>query len=146
MPLTLDAYCEAHHLLVSFSGRPFGFVDEALAALGRTRRVLVTVNQFFVAGQVVKNSDLLTVLPEHFVATTGFGDVLAVRPLPMALPPVHIDMLWAAHAAARPGHGWLRESLRLAALEGSAANEPLRAAREATGDLFDASASPTSER
>src|SRR5690606_38701445 len=25
-PLTLDAFCAAHHLLVSFSGRPFGFV------------------------------------------------------------------------------------------------------------------------
>ena len=35
MPLTLDAYCEAHHLLVSFSGRPFGFIDDMLAAISR---------------------------------------------------------------------------------------------------------------
>src|SRR3569623_1714475 len=34
-PLTLKRYCAAHHLLVSFSGRPFGFVDEALE--GRVR-------------------------------------------------------------------------------------------------------------
>jgi hypothetical protein len=32
--LTLKRFCSARHLLVSFSGRPFGFVDEALAALG----------------------------------------------------------------------------------------------------------------
>ncbi|MCM2253870.1 MAG: LysR family transcriptional regulator, partial [Ramlibacter sp.] len=31
-PLTLKRYCAAHHLLVSFSGRAFGLVDEALAA------------------------------------------------------------------------------------------------------------------
>jgi DNA-binding transcriptional LysR family regulator len=31
--LTLANYCAARHLLVSFSGRPFGFVDEALAAV-----------------------------------------------------------------------------------------------------------------
>ena len=37
-PLTLDAFCGAHHLLVSFSGRPYGFIDEALAALGRSAR------------------------------------------------------------------------------------------------------------
>src|SRR6186713_2059154 len=28
-PLTIKRYCAAHHMLVSFSGRPFGFVDEA---------------------------------------------------------------------------------------------------------------------
>ena len=34
-PLTLDRYCAARHLLVSFSGRAYGFIDEALAALDR---------------------------------------------------------------------------------------------------------------
>ena len=66
-PLTLDDFCAARHLLVSFSGRPYGFIDQALGALGRERRIVVTVNQFFTAGRVVANSDLLTVLPRHFV-------------------------------------------------------------------------------
>ncbi|MDZ4123863.1 MAG: LysR family transcriptional regulator, partial [Hydrogenophaga sp.] len=48
-PLTLDRYCAARHLLVSFSGRPHGFIDEALAALNRQRRIVLTVNQFFTA-------------------------------------------------------------------------------------------------
>ena len=39
-PLTLDAYCAARHLLVSFSGRPFGFVAQALAAVSRPRRIV----------------------------------------------------------------------------------------------------------
>ena len=67
-PLTLDSFCAARHLLVSFSGRPYGFIDQTLGALGRERRIVVTVNQFFTAGRVVANSDLLTVLPRHFVA------------------------------------------------------------------------------
>lgn len=139
LPLTLDAFCAADHLLVSFSGRPFGFIDEALAALGRTRRVVATVNQFFVAGQVVENSDLLTTLPEHFIASTGLADTLAIRRLPMATPPVHVDMLWDAHAAARHGHEWLRQALLDAAREGFAANASTRSSEETTGDLFDAS-------
>jgi DNA-binding transcriptional LysR family regulator len=106
--LTLDAYCEAHHLLVSFSGRPFGFVDEALATIKRSRRVVLTVNQFFTAGRVVANSDLLTVLPRHFLSSTGMQHELAVRPLPMELPPVHVDMLWHRRQQARPAHSWLR--------------------------------------
>ena len=75
-PLTLDAYCAARHMLVSFSGRPFGFIDEALASLGRERKVVITVNQFFTAGRVVMDSDLLTVLPRHFVPVTGLADTL----------------------------------------------------------------------
>jgi len=120
-PLTLDAYCAAHHLLVSFSGRPFGFVDQALAAIKRKRRVVITVNQFFTAGQVVANSDLLTVLPEHFVASTGMAHELAIRPLPYDVPPVHVDMLWHRRHADRPAHAWLREQIVAAARRAFAA-------------------------
>ena len=41
-PLTIERFCAAHHLRVSFTGRPFGFVDEALSSLGRQRRVVLT--------------------------------------------------------------------------------------------------------
>lgn len=106
--LTLDAFCAAHHLLVSFSGRPHGFVDQALAGLGRQRRIVLTVNQFFTAGRVVTRSDLLTVLPESFVAATGFLGELVTRELPFELGRVHIEMLWHLRREADPAHRWLR--------------------------------------
>ena len=115
-PLSLDAFCEARHLLVSFSGRAFGFIDEALAALNRRRTVVLTVNQFFTAGMVVVNSDLLTVLPGHFIASTGMASALALRPLPFPLPRVNVDALWHRRLVNRPGHSWLRESVHRAAL------------------------------
>ena len=97
--------------LVSFSGRPFGFIDEALALLGRERRVVLTVNQFFTAGKVVANSNLLTVLPRHFVNVTGIADQLVLRELPFAVPTVHVDALWH-HRVHRDGsHEWLRETI-----------------------------------
>jgi DNA-binding transcriptional LysR family regulator len=114
-PLTLDAYCDAHHLLVSFTGRPFGFVDEALASVNRSRRIVLTVNQFFTAGQVVRNSDLLTVLPEHFVSATGIERELAIRPLPLEVPRVHVDLLWHVRNQLDSGHQWLRAALAKAA-------------------------------
>ena len=107
-PLTLKRYCAAHHLLVSFSGRPFGFVDEALASLGLKRRVVLTVNQFFTAGRVVTTSDLLTVLPSHFVSVTGIADQLVLRELPFEVPPVHVDALWHRRQNQRSEHAWLR--------------------------------------
>ena len=113
--LSLDDFCAAHHLLVSFSGRPFGFVDEALASLGRQRRIVLTVNQFFTAGRVVARSDLLTVLPRHFVRVADSAGDLAIRELPFDMPLVHIDSLWHNRHNTASAHQWLREKVALAA-------------------------------
>jgi DNA-binding transcriptional LysR family regulator len=110
-PLTLDAYCAARHMLVSFSGRPFGFIDEALASLGRERKVVITVNQFFTAGRVVSGSDLLTVLPRHFVPVTGISDALVQRALPLDVPPVHVDALWRRRGPQQAAMTWLLHAL-----------------------------------
>jgi DNA-binding transcriptional LysR family regulator len=114
-PLTLKRYCDAHHLLVSFSGRAFGFIDEALASLGRKRRIVLTVNQFFTAGRVVSSSDLLTVLPRHFVKVTGMAHELVLRDLPFDVPPVHVDSLWHRRQGQRSDHAWLRLAMAAAA-------------------------------
>ncbi len=117
--LTLDAFCAAHHLLVSFSGRPHGYVDKALTALGRQRRIVLTVNQFATAGRVVATSELLTVLPERFLLATGAQD-LVVRELPLLLEPVHVEMLWHLRNDAAPEHQWLRQQVQAAAAPPSA--------------------------
>ena len=113
--LTLDQYCAARHLLVSFSGRPYGFVDEALAALGRERRIVLTVNQFFTADRVVASSDLITVLPQHFFGTSGLADSLVCRPLPLEMPRVSVDALWHQHRHHGAAQAWLRSALVRAA-------------------------------
>jgi DNA-binding transcriptional LysR family regulator len=110
-PLTLDAYCAAHHLLVSLSGRGHGLADQVLAGLSRKRRVVLTVNQYFTAGRVVANSDLLTVLPAYFIESTGYRDRLVTRPLPFALPSLHLEMLWHIRNDRSSAHQWLRARL-----------------------------------
>jgi DNA-binding transcriptional LysR family regulator len=117
-PLTLDAYCSANHLLVSFSGRAHGLTDEALAQLNRERRILLTVNQFFTAGRVVANSDLITVLPRHLIASTGMTGSLISKELPFKLPDVHVDMLWHERDARNPAHKWLREHVNIMTSDG----------------------------
>ena len=127
-PLTLEAFCQARHMLVSFSGRAYGFVDEALASLGRRRHVVLTVNQFFTAGRVVANSNLLTVLPRHFISVTGIADQLALRKLPFEMSPVHVDMVWHRRSHLRGSHQWLRDAVLRAAgraqMYGAALPEP----------------------
>ncbi len=123
-PLTLDRFCAARHLLVSFSGRPYGFIDESLERLKRDRRVVLTVNQFFTAGRVVLNSNLLTVLPKHFVEETGIATRLVQRELPFAVPAVHVDAVWHLRHEHSGGHAWLRDALSRSAHKAFGAGTP----------------------
>jgi DNA-binding transcriptional LysR family regulator len=113
--MTLDLFCSCRHLLVSFSGRPFGFIDESLAALGKKRRVVGTVNQFATAGRVVLQTNLLTVLPRHFVSVAGIESQLVLKKLPFESPIVHVDMLWHHHSFTPKAQRWLRSSVERAA-------------------------------
>lgn len=117
MPLTLEHYCAARHLLVSFSGRAYGFIDEALAALGRERHIVLTVNQYATAARVVTQSDLVTVLPRHFVPITGIQHQLQVHPLPLEVQAVHVDALWHKRGPNRPAYEWLLQALNRATLK-----------------------------
>ena len=122
--LSLEDFCQARHMLVSFSGRPYGFIDEALAALGRRRHIVLTVNQFFTAGRVVARSNLLTVLPRHFISVTGIADQLALQPLPFEVPSVHVDALWHRRSQLRASHQWLRQAVQSAAARAGGSLQP----------------------
>jgi DNA-binding transcriptional LysR family regulator len=127
--LTLDDFCAAKHLRVSFAGRPRGFVDDALQRLGRQRQVMITVNQFHSAGCVVRQSDLLTVLPRSFVPATGFADELTCRRLPFEMPGIDVALLWHRRHDRDAAQRWLRDQLRQAAVEMARSAAPANAVR-----------------
>jgi DNA-binding transcriptional LysR family regulator len=110
-PITLDAFCAAGHVLVSFSGRAHGFVDQALAARQRSRRIALTVNQFFTAAHVVQACDLLTVLPDGFLQLAGLAGRLEAHELPVAPGAVFVDALWHVRHDRSAPHRWLLDRL-----------------------------------
>ena len=122
--LTLDQFCAARHLLVSFAGRSFGFIDEALKLIHRKRKVVLTANQFFTAAFIAAQSDLLTVLPQHFTETIGNANNLVHRPLPFEVPSVHVDALWHRRVESTPAHQWLRQAIGRAATLAYATDNP----------------------
>lgn len=109
--LTLDSYCGADHVLVSFSGQAQGQEDQVLAGLGRERRIALTVSQYYTLGQVVEGSDLISIAPRHIFTATKMNEVLVSKTLPFALPCVSVDMLWHERDAANPAHEWVRNTL-----------------------------------
>ena len=109
--MTLERFCQAHHLQVSFSGRAHGLVDEALAKLKHERLTRLTVNQYFTAGRIIANSDLITILPLHLIAATGMKEELIWKELPITLPTFHADMLWHERNSRNRAHQWLRQQI-----------------------------------
>jgi len=110
-PLTLEAYCNAHHLLLSLSGSAYGIIDKILEQMNLHRNIVLTVNQFFIAAKVVASSNLLTVLPQYLISATGLADQLVCKELPFATPAVNVDMLWHEREARNLAHQWLRSNL-----------------------------------
>lgn len=109
-PLDLDQFCELEHVLVSPSGGGFiGVVDDSLAALGRSRRVTVSLNSFLLVPSVIAASDLVATVPARLAR--AWAQQLEVLAPPCEIAGFAIMMGWHARAHADPAQVWLREQL-----------------------------------
>lgn len=107
--LPLDRFCALDHALVSYAGGDFtGVTDDALAKLGRARRVSLSVASFLILPEVLRASDLVAVLPRRLVTE---ADGLALLDPPITIPGFTKVIAWHARTHRHPGHRWLRELL-----------------------------------
>lgn len=119
--LTLARYTSASHVLVAPTGRRGSFVDEALAGLGKSRRVMLGVPHFLVVPHVLRGSDLIVTLAERVaVAYTETHDLVSVAP-PVEVPGFAMSQIWHVREDADEGHAWLRSVLAEVAAEIAAA-------------------------
>ncbi|ARU56446.1 MAG: LysR family transcriptional regulator [Pseudomonadales bacterium] len=109
--LTLERYLEADHLLVSLSGDPSGFVDEALSLIGKKRRVAMTVNHFASVPQMLLGTDLICVIANTVVAKAALAGELHITAPPVSFPPTQVAVGWHPRDDQDPGIIWLRENI-----------------------------------
>jgi len=109
-PLDLDTYCSLSHVMVSPSGGGFyGMVDDALAALGRQRRVIVSLNSFLLLPEVIAGSDFIATIPARLAR--NWATQLAVLAPPCELVRYDVMMGWHPRAHADPAQVWLRDAI-----------------------------------
>jgi DNA-binding transcriptional LysR family regulator len=107
--LSLDTFCALDHALVSYTGGSLtGVTDEALASIGRQRRVTVSVTSFLVLPEILRTSDLIAVVPSRLAANTG-GFAIFEPPLPIA--GFTKTIAWHQRTHHSPGHRWARALL-----------------------------------
>jgi DNA-binding transcriptional LysR family regulator len=105
--LTPVQFCQLEHVIVSPDGGGFrGVTDTALATVGLTRRVVISVPHFLFMKSVLASTDLVAMLPERLVRDGAGFEV--VEP-PVDVPGYELSMLWHERSHRDPAHQWLRE-------------------------------------
>lgn len=113
-PVTAEAYAACRHVVASRRGRASGPVDEALAALGLSRRAVTVVPGFPAALAVAAASDLVALVTLSFFEAEaarhpgGRSPRLRSFPLPVSTPEITVSQMWHPRMDADPAHRWLR--------------------------------------
>jgi DNA-binding transcriptional LysR family regulator len=104
---TLAQFCQLDQVIVSPDGGGFlGATDQALSALGVTRRVLLSVPHFLFLMSVVAATDMVAMVPSRLVHGVR---ALRVVEAPVEVPGYEMSMLWHERVHRDPAHRWLRE-------------------------------------
>ena len=106
----LDLFCALDHLLVSPTGGGFsGTVDDVLAKIGRSRRVVGSLPSFLLAPAALRRSDCIAVVPRRIIDLDRAGLDHGEPPIP--IPGFATYQGWHARFSRDPGHLWLRETI-----------------------------------
>ncbi|MFB6638991.1 LysR family transcriptional regulator [Streptomyces chartreusis] len=129
--LTTAQYAAAEHITVSRRGRLSNVLDDELARLGLTRRVVASAPTEAAALAFVRDSDLLVTAPESTTRSLATQLELALLPLPFDLPPAPVYLSWHQRYDTDPAHIWLRDLARTALADAADGRAQATNAREA---------------
>jgi len=108
--LSLARFCALDHAIVSYTGGAFrGVTDDALARVGRARRVSLSVPCFLVLPEILRTSDLIAVAPSRLIA--GSPGLISMAP-PVAIPGFTKIATWHERTHNDPAHAWVRALLQ----------------------------------
>jgi DNA-binding transcriptional LysR family regulator len=115
--LSLDEFLAWPQVSIAPGGRPGSVVDDALARLGRQRRIAVRVPSFLVSPMILIDSDLVGFLPKRLARQTAHHLPLVLVPPPLALDGFDVFVSWHERFARDAGHAWFRRLVEEVAKE-----------------------------
>ena len=108
-PLTLDCYVSLPHLKVTADAVGTNMIDEALEQLGQRRNIVMSVPSWFEMRRVVLGTDLIAVVPRHWIADAAFAAGCVYRDLPIDGIALSVELIWHARDVEDSGINWLCE-------------------------------------
>jgi DNA-binding transcriptional LysR family regulator len=107
--LTLEAYVALPHVLTAVEGRGTSNVDSALAAIGLSRRIGLSVPHFLVVPFVVAATRMIATVPTRLAEAYAGMAGLALHPPPVPLEDFSLQMVWHQRSDLQAPQAWLRE-------------------------------------
>ncbi len=104
---TLERYCKMQHLVVSLTGDAHGFIDEALAKKGFSRRIALTLPNFMSALASIAETNLISALPRRFAAMHAARFAVMAVDAPLQLPRSRLNAVAPKVAMMDAGLAWL---------------------------------------
>lgn len=116
--VSMKRFLDYDHVLVSPTEGGFrGPADDALAALGVERRVVLSVPSFLLLAQILQTDDLIALVPRRLLA----GHLHALRLIrpPVEVPGFDVIAAWHSRSQHDAAHQWLRELLARVSASGT---------------------------
>ena len=116
----LDTYLAAGHVWVNKTGmgvgvgmepgaiQRLGWVDEALAALGKERRIRVFTRHYQAAMRLAVLRDLIITLPTKAANLLKDDPTVIILPPPFEIPEIELTMAWSPLLQHNSAHQWIR--------------------------------------
>lgn len=109
--IPIDLFCDLDHVLFSPEGKLKAMGDAALAKVGRSRRVVMTLPVFSGVANAVAGSDLISIVPGQLAVKLAPRIGLTVHPVPMPITDVRLCLVWHRRATVNRAHKWLRQTV-----------------------------------
>jgi DNA-binding transcriptional LysR family regulator len=106
-----ESFIAQQHLKVSMSPADMRFVDDVLAGLGHQRKIALNVPHWLVVPHVLKQTDLLAVMPARLAAVL-MDESLRMYELPFESVAFGWMMYWHRRHDQSNANIWLREQVR----------------------------------
>tara|TARA_B110000503_G_scaffold131121_1_gene205292 strand:+ start:920 stop:1873 length:954 start_codon:yes stop_codon:yes gene_type:complete len=119
----LDSYLKANHIWVSKTGmgvgvgvdpsdvQRLGWVDLALAELGKKRHIRVFTRHYQAAMTLAEQNDLIVTLPTRATWLKRDNPRIVTRPVPFDIPSLELKMAWSPLLQHNTAHRWMRQSI-----------------------------------
>ena len=116
--IDLATYLALDHVLATPRSSGLGMEDDALAAAGQERRIVVRSQHVTAAWQIVAGSNMLLTLSRSNAEAMQQAAPLQILPLPIAVSPRALRLFWHETAERDPGTMWLRALIQAVAEHG----------------------------
>lgn len=105
---TTEQFITAKHAVVVAAGTGHGQVEELLAKSGIPRFVQLRLPHFVAVPYIVSSTDLIVTVTDKLAEATMERFDLVMRPHPISLPKVQINMFWHRRFHQDAGNQWMR--------------------------------------